>query len=346
MTTPSLLPERARILIVRLRRLGDLLLLTPALRAIRQTYPNAQIDVLVLEGFHAALLDNPDIDHLIVVRRGQLGWLAAMLACARGRYHAVLDYQSSPRSLWFILAAHAKVRLGWRKRGMRDWVYTRHAPGWDEPIYVARNFVRFAALIGIPSTSDLRLAIAMTAADRQCTEDMFKRAGIDPGRPIIALSVASQVDRKRWPPERYAELADSLIRANLGQLVFTNGPGEIGQVRAVVDRMREKPALWDYGSTTLAGLASIYEHCHLWIGNDGGAKHVATAAGCPTLVIIKAGDERFWTDTTDPSQIAVCDPQPELRDPNSLEGITVMQVLDVATRAIDRLRSTRRVPQR
>ncbi len=163
---------------------------------------------------------------------------------------------------------------------------------------------------------------------------MVAAAGIDPQRPVIALSVVSKVDRKRWAPERYAELADRIVGACDAQLVFTSGPGELDQVRAVVDRMQRPPALWKFDSMTLAGLAAIYERCHLWIGNDGGAKHVATAAGCPTLVIIKAGDDRFWTDTTDASQAAVCD-----REPGSLDGIGAAQVFEAAAAMISRLRT-------
>ncbi len=334
MTNPIRLPERARILIVRLRRLGDLLLLTPALRAIRDTYPQAQIDALVLDGFHHALLGNPRLDRVVVLKRGAAAWLAAINACGRGRYDAVLDFQSSPRSLPFVLAAHAAVRVGWRKRGVRDWAYTHHAPGWDEPLYVARNFVRFASIIGVPTTSDLHLELTTVDADRQRAAAVFATAGIDRRRPVIALSVVSKVDRKRWAPERYAELADGIISAHDAQLVFTNGPGELDQVRAVIERMQRPPALWNFDSGTLAGLAAIYERCHLWIGNDGGAKHIATAAGCPTLVIIKAGDERFWTDTSDTSQVAVCD-----REQGSLDGIGAAQVFEVAAAMISRLRT-------
>ncbi len=173
MSVPIHLPDRAKILIVRLRRIGDLLLLTPALRAIRDTYPQARIDVLVLDGFHHALVGNPRIDRPLILKRGAAEWLSAINACGRGGYDAVLDFQSSPRSLPFVVAAHAAVRVGWRKRGVRDWAYTHHAPGWDEPIYVARNFVRFASIIGVPVSADLHLELVLAAADRERAADTF-----------------------------------------------------------------------------------------------------------------------------------------------------------------------------
>jgi len=334
------LGARPRILILRLRRFGDLLLLSPTLRALRARYPEARIEALTSKSFSLVWEGNPHLDRLRPLAPGWRDWTATMLEVRR-RYDAVLDFQSSPRSLPLVIASGAPIRVGWRKRGVRDWAYTHHAEGWDEPIYVAHNFIRFAGLVGVAADADLRLDLPIAAADHERAASLFRQAGVDPQRPRVALSVVANVDRKRWPAERYAELADRLVGEFGAQLVLTNGPDEIGQVRAVVERMRQPPALWNYGPTTFGGLAAIYQRCDLWIGNDGGPKHVATAAGCPTLVIIKAGDERFWTDTRDPQQLAVCDPQPRLDDPDSLEGVTVEQVFVAARDILARL-ATRR----
>ncbi len=334
-----------RILVIRLRRFGDLLLITPTLRAIRLAYPAARLDVLVSAGFHNVLIGNRRIDELLVLGSGVKSWMCVLTTCHRRCYDVVLDLQSSPRSLPFVLLSAAPVRVGWQKRWVRDWVYNCLVPGWDDPVYVARNTLRAATAIGIPPPPDLRLELAVSAADRARAAALFQRAALDPERPIIALSVVAQVPRKVWPLERYAALADRLIVSHGAQIILSSGRGELAQVQRVVNHMRGRPALWNYGDTTIQELGAIYERCHLWIGNDGGPKHVATAVGCPTVVIIKPGDDRFWTDCGEsPAQLAV-QPPPEAGPQALPPAISVEQVERIARRCLDdRSRCAARAP--
>jgi heptosyltransferase-2 len=322
-----------RLLVIRLRRFGDLLLATPTLRAIRLGYPTARIEMLVQAGFHHVLAGNPHIDDLLVLEPGFAAWGRLLRICRQRNYDAVLDLQSSSRSAPFVLASSARIRVGWRKRSGRDWVYNRLVPGWNDPIYVARNTLRLAAAIGAPPPRDLRLELAVSAAERANAAHLFARAGIDTTRPIIGLSVVASAAWKAWPLESYAVLADRLIKTLGAQVVFTNGPGELEQVRAVVKRMHERPTLWDYGQTTIQELGALYERCHLWIGNDGGPKHVATAVGCPTIVIISSGNERVWTECGEGTgQVAVHAP-PAIQPRGSLAAaVGIDEVYEAVSR--------------
>jgi ADP-heptose:LPS heptosyltransferase len=329
-----LLGPSPRILVIRLRRFGDLLLITPTLRAIRLAYPNARLDVLASAGFHHALLGNRQIDELLVLRPGFVSLMRLAMRCRRGRYDAVLDLQSSGRSLPLVLSTGAPVRVGWRKRWARDWVFTRRVPGWDDPVYVAGNTLRMAAAVDVPPPPDLRLELAVSAADRARAAALCERAGVDPARPFIALSVVANVPRKAWPLERYAQLADWLVQTHGAQLLLSSAAKEVSQVETVVARMRERPLLWNYGETSLHELGALYERCQLWIGNDGGPKHVATAVGCPTVVIIKPGDERFWTDGTEGSGQLAVRPAPGARPLDSPTAISVDDVQAVVDRCL------------
>jgi len=190
-----------------------------------------------------------------------------------------------------------------------------------------------AAELGVPPPRDLRLELAVSAADRANAARRFASAGIDSARLIIGLSVVASAAYKAWPVESYAVLADRLIKAYGAQVVFTNGRGELEQVRAVVNRMHERPALWDYGQTTIQELGALYERCHLWIGNDGGPKHVATAAGCPTIVIIDSGSARVWTERGDDTGQVAVHPAPAIQSRNSLAAaVGIEEVYAAASR--------------
>lgn len=326
-----------RILVIRLRRFGDLLLATPTLRAIRLAYPAARIEVLAQAGFHQVLTGNPHIDDLLVLEPDFATVGRMLTLCRRRNYDAVLDLQSSSRSVPFVLASSARIRVGWQKRSGRDWAYNRLVPGWNDPIYVARNTLRMASAIGVPPPRDLRLELAVSAAERAKAASLFASAGIDSARLIIGLSVVATAAYKAWPLESYAVLADRLIKTHGAQVVFTNGREELEQVRAVVKRMHERPALWDYGQTTIQELGALYERCHLWIGNDGGPKHVATAVGCPTIVIIDSRSARVWTERgEDTGQVAV-HAVPAGRSADSLAAaVGIDQVCAAANRCLSR----------
>jgi ADP-heptose:LPS heptosyltransferase len=326
-----------RILVIRLRRFGDLLLATPTLRAIRLAYPAARIEVLAQAGFHRVLIGNPHIDDVLVLEPGFAAWRRLLTTCRRRNYDVVLDLQSSSRSVPFVLASCARVRVGWKKQSGRDWVYDRLVPGWNDPVYVARNTLRLAAVIGVPPPRDLRLELAVSAAERAKAASLFTSAGIDSARLIIGLSVVASAAYKAWPLESYAALADRLIEKHGAQVVFTNGYGELEQVRAVVNRMHERPALWDYGQTTIQELGALYERCHLWIGNDGGPKHVATAVRCPTIVIIDSGSARVWTECSeDTGQVAVHAARTIQSQDSLAAAVGIEEVCAVASRYLSR----------
>jgi heptosyltransferase-2 len=335
-TTAATFGASARLLVIRLRRFGDLLLATPTLRAIRSTYPAARIEVLAQAGFHQVLIGNPHIDDVLILEPGVAAFGRLLTTCRRRNYDAVIDLQSSSRSLPFVLASCARIRVGWQKQTGRDWAYNRLVPGWNDPIYVARNTLRMAAAIGVPPARDVRLDLAVSAAERVNAARLFTSAGITSARPIIALSVVATAAFKAWPIESYAVLADRLIETHGAQVVLTNGPGELEQVRAVVTRMRQRPALWDYGQTTIQGLGALYERCDLWIGNDGGPKHVAAAVGCPTIVIIYSGNERVWAECSEGTgQIAV-HAAPENQPPGSYPAVGIEEAYAVVRRYLDR----------
>jgi ADP-heptose:LPS heptosyltransferase len=153
---------------------------------------------------------------------------------------------------------------------------------------------------------------------------------------VVAVSVVAKAPRKQWPGPYCAALADELTERAGAQVVFTNGPGQIEQVRAIVGQMRYPPALWDYGPTTLTQLGALDERCDVWVGNDGGPKHVATAVGCPTVTVIKRGDHLVWVDGEDPEQVALFPSAPA--DAQDLRAVPVETVADAVRGLVARRR--------
>lgn len=296
-----------RVLVLRLRRLGDVLRITPVLRALRLARPHARIDVMVAHGFEGAVAGNPQVDTVLVAEPGLRAWARLAWHCRRQRYDVVLDLQSSTRTLPYVLAMGAACRIGWSKRWLRDRVYTQLIPGWDAPVYFASSAMRFVAALGFAPSDDMRLELAVPQADRDWAAGLWAAEGEEMQRPRIALSVVARDAGRQWPLPAFAELANRLVAELPVQLVLAHAPGETAQIQAFAAELRSKPRT--IVTANLSQLAAVYAHCDLWIGNDGGPKHVATAAACPTVTLVRRSDRPIAVDASDPSQIAVAPPQ-------------------------------------
>ncbi len=230
-----------RLLVIRHRAGGDLLLATPALRALRSALPGATIHVLTARGFTAILEGNPDVDRVIDFDRRSLASQGALYArLLGGGYDAVLDLISNPRSAWMTAFTRARIRVGYDLRGRR-WAYTLALPrepvGPEGPILryapeAALDFVR--ALGAVPR--GLGLTFHVSAAAEETIDRWLTANGVDRGKPLIACLPAGSWPAKTWLPERFGTVMDALARE--GTVIWTWGPGERAAVEACRTRMR------------------------------------------------------------------------------------------------------------
>lgn len=281
-------------LVIRHRAGGDLLLTTPALRALRAGLPGARITVLAARGMGALLQGNPDVDEVIEIDRKSLPAQAALYArFARGGYDLVVDLVSNPRSAFLTRLTRAPIRAGFDIPG-RAGAYTVRVP--REPLDAAgrpvRRYAPEAALdvvraLGIePRGLDLTFRVVPAAAasiDRWLAET--KLAG-----PLIACLPTGSWPAKTWLPERFAAAMDSL--AEEGAIVWLWGPGEREAVEAIRARMRAPSVLAP--PTGWQELGALLARCALLVGNDSGPKHLAAAIGTPTVTVYGPTHPTTW----------------------------------------------------
>jgi heptosyltransferase III len=285
-----------RILLTQPRWLGDVLLCTPAIRALRQALPDARIDFMTEPAGAAALEDNPELSHVIVAGGGSR--LAELRHIRRTAYDTVVDFRSTGSTAAVALASGAHTRIGSRGRGVRNVAYTHLLPRETAPVYMARQKLAMLRPLGIATgAADVSLQIAIGDAERQRADEVWLGAGFNDGVPVVAISAVSRMAFKQWGTTHWARTADRIADAG-AQILLTSGPGEREQAAEVAALMRA-PATWDYGATTVRQLAALYERCALWVGNDGGPRHIAVAAGTPTVCVIRHGHGAVWTDDTD-----------------------------------------------
>lgn len=297
----------SRFLLIQLRWMGDVLLTTPAVRLLRQQYPHARIDFLT-DAVGAVVLDgNPYIDECIVWRRGVRADLRLFRKLWRTRYDAVVDFRSEHwRTGVQTLLTGAPLRVGYRTCIARNRLYTHELDPDARPRYVPLSKMAMLEPLGvtIPVNPDVRLDFRITEKDRAWAHAFFARFGVRPDETVVAITPISQRHYKRWKIERWADVITSLAQHGVRVLV-THGPGDSYQAQQFVNLV-DAPLIWDPAGTSLPQLGALFERCHLWIGNDGGAKHIAVAAGIPTVAVHRYTNSALWTDlTAGSSQIGI-----------------------------------------
>jgi predicted lipopolysaccharide heptosyltransferase III len=348
-----------KILLVRLRLLGDVVLTTPVIRAVRRRFPDAHVSYLVEPAAAAVVRGNPHLNEVIVApkRHGVARWiddLALASRLRRERYDLVIDMHGGPRAAWLAWATRAPMRIGYTIKG-RTWMYTHAVARADDllPRHSVVNQWDLLAPIGIgaPDPSRDAIEIAEDAAAVASVEAKLRAAGIGPEHVIIVIHVSAGNPFRRWPAEAFTTLAAQLAAADVRRrVVITSGPSEAEAASRIVAAARERLGPDGYRVSDpdldVAELHALTERAAVYIGGDSGPLHVASATATPIVALFGPTlpersmpwrDARWFAEAVDagplpcrPCRQRVC----VTADFRCLEGIRPDQVVDAAERAL------------
>jgi lipopolysaccharide heptosyltransferase II len=292
-----------RVLLIRLRLIGDVVLSTPLIRALRRTFPDASLNYLVERDAAAVVSGNPHLDEVIVVERTRgLTRIADDLRLARRlrrmRFDVVIDMHGGPRSSWLTLATGAPQRIGYDIAG-RHWMYTRTVPRARElrPRHSVVNQWDLLSAIdgwtgGAPDpTCDAVEMPLDSAADRRVAERL-QGAGVEPGHELIVVHVSASNPFRRWPEPAFVEVVSSLVRESPDRrIVLSSGPSDRPAADRIAASARDRlPAearsrVLDFGEFDIAELRALVGRSRLFIGGDTGPLHVAATTVTPIVAI-------------------------------------------------------------
>ncbi|TMD47380.1 MAG: glycosyltransferase family 9 protein [Chloroflexi bacterium] len=316
-TQPVTLPENVHILVIKMAGIGDLLLATPALRALRETYPHAHIDLLVTPDSAGILNGWQVIDRIIVLDKYLFDYPQQFLT----RPHNLLRLKPLWRDLRdghydaVLLLHHLTLPFGrlkhqllLRATGAQWRVGLDNGHGWFLNVRVKDNgfgamheaeyYLAVAGAVGA-KTKDKRLVVPLSEADhRQAWQLLYEHETPQNIRhPIIAMHPGSggYSTARRWAPERFAQLADTLYSSVGGQLLLLGGPEEAELHQHIIDMMHsEMPVRSMAGRGSIKVTAALLEQVDLFIGNDSALVHLAVAAGTPTVAIFGLTNAQAW----------------------------------------------------
>jgi ADP-heptose:LPS heptosyltransferase len=291
-----------RILLVRLRvGLGDLLASVPALRALRAARPDLEVTLLTwaemapvvarMGTYVDELLDFPGWPG-IPERPPRVEELPRFLAeVGRRRFDlAVQMYGGQPAANQVTERLGARRTAGFFTPGQWDPDLATHLP-YPYREREVRRHLDLVEFLGVPPGGE-DLEFPLWPQDLEEADALRRRHGLPPGG-FACLHPGATAASRRWPPERFAAVADALAARGLA-VVLVGVPGEEPVAAAVAAAMRT-PAVDLTGQTSLGGFAGLLASAALLVGNDSGPAQLAAAVGCPAVTVFLAGDPVRWS---------------------------------------------------
>ncbi len=291
------------ILLVRLRLIGDVVFTTPAIRALRDRFPQARLLYLVESAAAPVVANNPHLSGVIVVPHTR-GWtrLRDDLRLARRlraeRCDLAVDFHGGPRSAWLTWASGATRRVGYDIPG-RAWMYTDvvHRPRGLHPRHSVENQWDLLAavdpnLAGGADRTAFRVEMPTDPEATAAVTTRLARMRVDTSphdTRLIVLHVSAGNPFRRWPEEAFADIAAGLVRQSADRRVLvTAGPSDRAAVDRVVGLARERAGgsatqILDAEDFSLAELRAVLDRSALYIGGDSGPLHVAATSDVPIV---------------------------------------------------------------
>ncbi len=312
------LPSKAHILFIRLRSMGDCLLLTAPVRALKQEFPDFRVSVLA-EARYADCFDaNPDFDEVLIAS----GKYATAVQLFRRRFDAIINLHGGPTSLFYSCIARG-ARIG-AEQYQYGWMYHGLLPAPDPTAHSVESTMAALQWMGVRALEapPLRYEPHPAIAIRICK---------DLKTPYAVIHPAALMETKRWDPSRFAGISRQLASRGLG-VVLTCGPGEESVVREVAKDLADSITIT---GLRIAELAELIRGARLYVGNDSGPMHLAAAVGTPTVAVWGSSDSRRWRPWRVASRVVQnpfeCNPCPGYRclvadSPLCIESVTVEQV--------------------
>ena len=277
-----------KFLIVNMNYMGDALLTTPAIAALRQANPDAQIDTVVGAGAAAEVLrNNPDLD-AIIARTARGSWARVVQTyklLREGRYTDAVILP--PLSAYAAAAWLARTprRVGQRDRGMNHFL-TDLRP--TSAVHMADAMLDTMPLPAGRNSGRRRLVVAVELESVEAAEALLAEAGVDGDGPLIAVNVGATRPQKRWFAASFAETLELL--GGTPCVLVGAGMEDAAMAAEVLAKATQVRPINLVGRTDVKTLAAVLQRCDLLISADSGPMHLATAVGTPCVALFGSTD--------------------------------------------------------
>jgi predicted lipopolysaccharide heptosyltransferase III len=294
-----------KILLLQLKRIGDLILTTPAVAVLRESFPNAQLTIVVSSECADLLPAIPNADRTLMARRNPRD-LALFSSVAAGRFDCCIDFTRNDRSAFLAFLSGARKRVvSYRVRQqskMRARAYTDFVRVRMRDVHTVDYHLALLEPLGVRNTGSS--APYLHLPQMACEKADALRGDRKITRPYVIFHPGSARREKLWEPERWAAVIDRFGRDNDISLVLTSGPSPDEQAHIAAIKNKVKQQFIDLtGKTDLLMLAALISQSRLVVTVDSAPMHLAAATRTPQVVLFGPTNPFHWRPRESPALI-------------------------------------------
>lgn len=336
-------PEVENILVVRLRSIGDTVLSTPSLLALRRFLPNARIDVLLEDWVAPLLADSAIVDNVISIGKSSFSRFRTAMALRRNKYGVVFNLHGGTTSTFITRFTGARHRIGYKNYQYSS-LYTQllssSSDFWrQEQTHSAEQQLALLGFVGVPVSDRPGSSLSVNERALQSIDDLLTSTRIY-GDRFALIHPSTAFATKQWSAANYARVAEYLAACGIKRVAIASG-----QERKVLEELAtlSRVPVITFDALTLPEVTALASRASIFVGNDSGIAHIAAAVGTPIVVIFGSSNRDHWYPWTDaPSEIVFerfdCQPCPGYRcevfgEPRCIQTVSVDSVIA----AIDRV---------
>lgn len=287
--------DKLKILIIKYGPLGEVILTSPLIRVVKESFPRSYLTLLCDRPSYSIYSHNPYVDELIFWEgrrfkghglRGLIGYLRYLKSLRDTRFDLVIDAYGGSRPATWSMVSGAKVRVGYTKRGIGLFYNVKAKHNFYQ--YHCECVLDLARVMGL-EISSREPEIYISEDDERHCNLFLEQNGFKKGqRLLVGINPNSSNRYKRWGVERFAELADRIVKSYSAAIVLMGGPGEEGVAQAVGEKMEAESAIANI--TNFMQWAAFIKSFDLFITNDSSPLHVsACVKTTPTVAIFTSG---------------------------------------------------------
>jgi ADP-heptose:LPS heptosyltransferase len=307
-----------KILLVRLRQIGDVVFTTPAIAALARHFPGARLTYLVEPAAAPVVANNPHLAEVVIAprRRGLAGLIGDLTLGRRlreARYDIAIDFHGGPRAAVLTWLSRAPIRIGYEIVG-RTWMYTRvvSRPRELRRRHSVQNQWDLLTPLHIAPPTERDNPVEMPL-DRDAVNRVVARlagSGVTAGEEIAVIHVSATSPFRRWPMAAFVETVAALATSAKRRVVVTSGPSERDAARQVIagaqsrlpSDKRDRILMGD--DFSLAELRALLERSAVYIGGDSGPLHIAATTRVPIVALFGPTPSERSAPWRDPSFLA------------------------------------------
>ncbi|MGE5364894.1 MAG: glycosyltransferase family 9 protein [Bacteroidota bacterium] len=269
-----------KILIIKLKGIGDVILSTVVFDNLKAYFPSAKIDFLTENPSKIALENIPLLNEILIYGKTApgSGGFNIIRQVRRRRYDLVLDFYSNPRTAMITFLSGARYRAGFPYRG-RAYAYNLPGPVERDKYHAAELHLEFLRHLGI-STDSERLYFGLSEDDRTFADEFF-RSKFSKEDIIAGISPSGGWPSKKCDPVKFAEIGDAIIERYSAKVLLLWGPGDQAEALEIRKLMKHKVTFAPL--TDIRKMGALIQRCSFLVANDSGPMHISTAVGTPTL---------------------------------------------------------------